>query len=167
MRTSAFHRKSIAAEQEEYPLSLRHAPLSGKPAYCNFVSDRLREERISRVGGWLVVCERSWLLQPVGFRPARPAKQSPRADGRDRKNRYVCEGMRVCMYLVIRLDVQLDLLSGKGTDSVEVDNQLAFAIATEGRLSASWGRRTTTHLINIFEVKIDSDCKVFVEFKLL
>lgn len=73
----------------------------------------------------------------------------------------------VCMYLVIRLDVQLDLLSSKGTDSVEVDNRLAFAIATEGRLSASWGRRTTTHLINIFEVKTDSDCKVFVEFKLL
>lgn len=65
MRTSAFHRKSIAAEQEEYPLSLRHAPLSGRPAQV-FVSDRLREEHISRVGGWLVVCERR-LLQPAGL----------------------------------------------------------------------------------------------------
>lgn len=62
MRTSAFHRKSIAAEQEEYLLSLRRAPLSGKPAQV-FVSDRLREECINSVGGWLVVCKRK-LLQP-------------------------------------------------------------------------------------------------------
>lgn len=83
MRTSAFHRKSIAAEQEEYPLSLQHAPLSGTPAYV-LVSDCAEESIIGPWGGWLVVCERSCCSRLV-----RPANNHHTRMGRDCKDIYM------------------------------------------------------------------------------